>query len=131
MRSGIHEGTHRAGEHLHRVRQALFQWRADTRKRDYPYSCFTGIALLPDGPLTTIASYRRLKVLDDFQSVLGTSWAFIDAYGEEVLTLVKKMDDEDKDICTMKVLTNRQVKRQATEAAKAAQNQPPDTSVRA
>ncbi|KIK78210.1 hypothetical protein PAXRUDRAFT_164617 [Paxillus rubicundulus Ve08.2h10] len=65
MGSGTREVTRRAGEHLLRVHQALFRWRANTRKRDYPYSCFTGIALLPDAPLTTIASNRRLKVLDD------------------------------------------------------------------
>ncbi|KAF8446420.1 P-loop containing nucleoside triphosphate hydrolase protein [Boletus edulis BED1] len=127
MGSGAREGTRRAGEHLHCVRQALFQWRANTRKRDYPYCCFTGIALLPDGPLTTIASNRRLKVIDDLRAVLGTSWAFINAYGEEVLALVKKMDEDDKDIRAMKVLTNRQAKRQATDAAKAAQSQTTDT----
>lgn len=83
------------------------------RRRDYPHSCFTGIALLPDAPLTTIASNRRLKVLGDLQAVVGTSWAFIDAYGEEVLGLVKKMDEEDKDARAMKALTNRRANRQA------------------
>ena len=97
MEGGTCKGTRRAGKHLHCVRQALFLWRADTRKRDYPYSCFTGIALLPDGPLTTIASNRCLKVLDNLRATLGTSWAFVDAYGEEVLALVKKMDEEDKE----------------------------------
>ncbi|KAF8129868.1 hypothetical protein EV363DRAFT_1336905 [Boletus edulis] len=121
--SGTREGTRRAGEHLHRVRRALLQWRANTRKRDYPHSCFTGIALLPDGPLTTIASNRRLKVLDDLRTVLSTSWAFVDTYGEEVLALVKKVDEEDKDIRAMKTLA----KRQATDAAKAAQSRTTDT----
>ena len=101
MEGGTHEGTCRAGEHLHRVRQALFLWRADTCKQDYPYSCFTGIALLPDGPLTTIASNFRLKVLNDLQATLGTSWAFVAAYSEQVLALVKKMDEEDKDNCAI------------------------------
>ena len=127
MEGGTREGTCRAGEHLHRVRQALFLWHADTCKRDYPYSCFTGIALLPDGPLTTIASNRRLKVLDDLRATLGTSWAFVDAYGKEVLALVKKMDEEDKDNCAMKTLTNHEAKRQATDAAKAARSQMTDT----
>ena len=94
MGGGTREGTRRAGEHLHCVRQALFLWCADTRKQDYPYSCFTGITLLPEGPLTTIASNHCLKVLDDLRVTLGTSWAFVDAYSEEVLALVKKMDEE-------------------------------------
>jgi len=126
--SGTRESTRRVGEHLYHVRQALFQWRANTRQRDYPHSCFTGIALLPDGPLTTIASNRCLKVLDDLRTALATSWAFVDVYGEEVLALVKKLDQEDKDIRATKVLTNRQAKRQATEAAKAAQNHAADTT---
>lgn len=97
--SGTHEDTRRAGEHLYRVRQALIGWRASTHQRGYPYSChgFTGIVLLPDDPLTTIASNRRLKVLDDLRTAVGTSWAFVDVYGEEVLALVKKMDEEDED----------------------------------
>ncbi|KAG9310613.1 P-loop containing nucleoside triphosphate hydrolase protein [Chiua virens] len=123
MGSGTRGGVRRTGEHLHHVRQALFQWRVDTRRRDYPYSCFTGIALLPDGPLTTIASNRRLELLDDLRVALGTSWAFVDAYGEEVLALVKKMDEEDKCIRATKALTNRR----ATDAAKAAQSQATDT----
>jgi len=48
---------------------------------------------------------------------------FIDTYGEEVLALVKKMDDEDKDTWAMMMLANHQAKRQATEAAKAAMSQ--------
>lgn len=127
MGSGTREGTHRAGDHLQCVRQALFQWRANTRKRDYPYSCFTGVALLPDGPLTTITSNHRLAVIDDLRAVLGTSWAFVDNYGEEVLALVKKKDEEDKDYRMMKALTNRQAKRQATDTAKATQSQMMDT----
>ena len=91
-------GIRRAGKHLHHVHQALFQWHANTHNRDYLYSCFTGIALLPDAPLTIIASNRCLKKLDDLQTVLGTSWAFIDIYGEEVLALVNKIDEEDKNV---------------------------------
>ena len=61
------------------------------------------------------------------QATLGTSWAFVDAYGEEVLALVKKMDEEDKDNRTMKTLTNCEAKRQATDATKAARSQMTDT----
>ncbi|KAF9219459.1 hypothetical protein BS17DRAFT_821715 [Gyrodon lividus] len=126
MGSGTHEVTRRASQHLLCVHQALFRWHTNTHKQDYPYSCFTGITLLPDTPLTTIASNHCLKVLDDLQTALVTSWGFIEAYGKEVLALVKK-DKEDKDIQAMKALTNHQAKCQATEAAKATQDQTVDT----
>ncbi len=61
MGSASCEGAHRAGEHLHHIHQALFQWCTNTRRQDYPCACFTGIAILSDGPLTTIASNCCLK----------------------------------------------------------------------
>ena len=59
------EDTCRAGEHLQHVYQALFQWRTDTCKQDYPHSCFTSVALLSHGPLTTIASNHQLNTLNN------------------------------------------------------------------
>ena len=51
--------------------------------------------MLPDTILTTIASNRQLKTLNDLQSTLPTPWALVDRYGQQVLDLIRNLDDED------------------------------------
>jgi hypothetical protein len=54
------------------------------------------IVILPDPVLTTIASNRNLTTLDHLQHSLPTLWVFAERYGDEVLVLVKTIDEEER-----------------------------------
>ncbi|KAH7910891.1 P-loop containing nucleoside triphosphate hydrolase protein [Hygrophoropsis aurantiaca] len=89
--------SRRTHDHLKAVRSELLTWRIRKRRHDYPHSSFTAIAILPDAVLTTIASNRDLRTLDDLRGSVGESWALVNKYGEEVLALVARLDQEDSE----------------------------------
>ena len=84
----------RRGERLANARQALVQWRINTCLAFY--APFTGEAILPDPILTTLASNAHIKSLSDVAAAVGSSWAFIDEHGEEVLRILREADDSFK-----------------------------------
>jgi len=86
----------RRGERLANAHQALIQWRIKTRLAFYSPSPFTAEAILPDSILTTLASNARIQSPSDMAVALGTSWAFKDEHGEEVLRVLKEADDSFK-----------------------------------
>ncbi|KIJ61474.1 hypothetical protein HYDPIDRAFT_31340 [Hydnomerulius pinastri MD-312] len=88
--------SRRVQTHLQSVRAALLTWRVKIAARDYPHACFTSAVVLPDPVLTTIASNRQLTTLHDLQTALPTTWVLAERYGEEVLGLVRRIDDEDR-----------------------------------
>ncbi|KAI9459547.1 hypothetical protein HD554DRAFT_2176944 [Boletus coccyginus] len=87
--------SHRTQQHLQDIRHVLWDWCVKTQCHDFPHSMFTTTTILPDPVLTTIASNRQLKMSDDLQLSLPTSWAFIERYGQQVLNLVAKLDAND------------------------------------
>jgi len=82
----------RQGERLANARQALIQWRIKTCLARYSPSPFTAEAILPDTILTTLASSARIQSISD----IGSSWAFKDEHGKEVLRILKEVDDSFK-----------------------------------
>ncbi|EGO28354.1 hypothetical protein SERLADRAFT_434263 [Serpula lacrymans var. lacrymans S7.9] len=73
--------TQRTGQHLQTIKDALDHWRVTIRQRDYPHCSFTGLALLPDLTLKSIASNRSWKMINDLRGSLGASWSLVDVYG--------------------------------------------------
>ena len=102
--------SRRAQQHLQNVRAALVSWRLKTATRDFPFSSFTSAVILPDPILTSIASNRRLATSHDLETLLSVKWAFLERYGDEVLSLVRAMDDEDSQLREMKKLAEQQAK---------------------
>ena len=101
----------RRGDRFANARHALIQWRIETRLAFYSPSPFTAEAILPDSVLTTLASNARIQSLPDMAVVLGSSWAFTDEHGEEVLRVLKEADDAFK-------LASDTARQQAEEAEK-------------
>lgn len=104
----------RRGEHLKNIRLALENWRLNTKMRRYSPSSFTAVVILPDKNLTTLAS-KRLKTLDDLKAALSPPWIFADRHGQEVLDLLKKMDDAEKEKRENAKWLRREVKKRETE----------------
>jgi hypothetical protein len=87
----------RRGEHLKTVRAALVDWRFKTHQRRYTPSPYTAVVILPDATLTTLASNARIKTIDDMNEILNPSWVFASRHGQEVLDLLAKLDESEKD----------------------------------
>jgi bloom syndrome protein len=87
----------RRGEHLKTIRAALLNWRFRTYKARYSPSAFTSAVILPDPTLTALASNARIKSVDNMQQMLKPPWVFASRHGKEVLDLLEKLDQVDKD----------------------------------
>ncbi|KAH7925762.1 hypothetical protein BV22DRAFT_1128801 [Leucogyrophana mollusca] len=113
------DATRRTQDHLQAARTALQSWRIKTRERDFPHSSFTAALILPDQPLTTIASNRHLTYsLDELKQGVSGMWALVDRYGQDVIDVLKRLDDEDKALRHAKKQANCEARRQANEAAR-------------
>ncbi|KAI0038310.1 P-loop containing nucleoside triphosphate hydrolase protein, partial [Auriscalpium vulgare] len=79
----------RAGKHLERVRDAVMRWSIRTRRTKHPYAVFTAAGLLPKRNLTTVASQRKPRTVEELREVLNPPWPLLDMHGEAVLKLTK------------------------------------------
>lgn len=84
----------RRDDHLAAARAALQKWREDTWFKDFATQPFGFEAVLPDTTLTTIASKTRLTMNNLTDEPLGWIWA--NDYGEEVLALMRAVDERRK-----------------------------------
>ena len=107
---GTQKVSQRVQQHLQDVRAALVSWRLKTATRDFPFSSFTSAVILPDPILTSIASNCRLTSIHDLATLLPVKWMFLERYGDEILTLVRRMDDKDRERCETKKLTEQEAK---------------------
>lgn len=103
--------SRRVHQHLQDVRAALTSWRAQTLAQDFPHAPFTSIVVLPDPVLTSIASNRQLETVTQLRDDLSTPWVFAERYGQDVLDLVKKLDEEEQQRKEAKKLADREAKR--------------------
>ena len=105
--------SHCVEQHLQDARNALLSWRHHAALHDFPHACFTSAVLLPDPILSALASKRSLTTIDNLQTGLPCPWVFAEKYGEEVLAVVKQLDEDydakrtaDKE--TQRIENNRQ-----------------------
>jgi len=82
--------------HLQDMQSALLSWWHCITAQDFLHACFTFAVILPDPIVTTIASNCNLTTLNHLQHTLPTPWAFTEQYGEEVLELVRCVDEEER-----------------------------------
>ena len=106
----------RRADHLKSARLALLEWRMKTKRMLYSPSPFTASTILPDMFLTTLASNARIQTVEDIAATLKKPWMLLDKHGEEVLDILRKVDQLYKQV----VKTQRQRKREAKQASKAA-----------
>ena len=86
----------RRGEHLKRVRSALKAWWFKVKAQQYTLSPFTAVAILPDMVLTSLASNARIQTLEDLIKNLNPPWMMARRHGQEVLDLLKMLDDNER-----------------------------------
>jgi hypothetical protein len=86
----------RQGEHLKDARGALERWRFKTQRDHYSPSSVTAVTLLLDPTLTTLASNARIHTIEDIESCLNPPWIMARRHGNEVLILLKAIDDAEK-----------------------------------
>lgn len=84
----------RRGQHLKSAREALENWRFRTKLARYSPSSVTAAFLLPEAILKKLASSRLLENTDDI--VAKTGWIYAQRHGEEVLELLAKHDQADR-----------------------------------
>lgn len=84
----------RTDEWLAATRKGLQEWRRDLKETTYVHSILTADALLPDAVLTKLATKARIQTLDDIKGEVGMSWALAKTYGEEVLAMLKEIDNK-------------------------------------
>ncbi|CDO69447.1 hypothetical protein BN946_scf184817.g7 [Trametes cinnabarina] len=87
----------RKDEHLKHIKTELRAWRVKIRRLKYAGTSLKADNILPDRTLQTIASQQRgIKTIDDLRPLLKPPWPFLELHGDEVLQLVKKLDEEDE-----------------------------------
>lgn len=83
------------GGHLARRRQALDTWRYNCWKKNYRLCSWGVVGVMPDSVLSRLASYNRIKSIDDLLEAIP-DWGYARKHGEEVLMLLKDADGEHK-----------------------------------
>ena len=102
--------SRRAQQHLQNVHATLVSWRLKTATHDFPFLSFTSAVILPDPILTSIASNSCLATSHNLETFLSVKWAFLERYGDEILSLVRVMDDKDSHQCETKKLAEQEAK---------------------
>ncbi|EGO28170.1 hypothetical protein SERLADRAFT_434024 [Serpula lacrymans var. lacrymans S7.9] len=100
MHTITQEPVQRTLQHLSHANAALQHWCAQVWRRDFLYCSFTGDVLIPDPTLTSLASNHLWKTLEEIHEGLLAPWAL------------------DKELREAAKIEKRELKRQATEAAK-------------
>lgn len=105
----------RRDEHLKDVRTALEQWRFEKHRDCYTPSSYTSSVLLPDPIIKKITSNARIKTIDDLKT-LKPSWVFAERHGQEVLDLLERLDQCDREQREKKAREKREEKKKETAA---------------
>ncbi|THV04363.1 P-loop containing nucleoside triphosphate hydrolase protein [Dendrothele bispora CBS 962.96] len=84
----------RRGEHRKAAQATLKHWRSKTLKKVYPHCAYTAEAILPENVLKRLAGYVH-ETLDDIEK-MGLVWVLAEDHADEVLEVLKRVDDEDK-----------------------------------
>ncbi|KAK7043414.1 bloom syndrome, partial [Favolaschia claudopus] len=106
--------TTRRGDHLKAARTALSDWRLKTYLAKYSTSPFTETGIMPDTVLTALAS-KRIQHVGEMQS-LSPSWMLARRHGQEVILLLQRVDQVQREESENKAREKREVKRQQTQA---------------
>ena len=87
--------TGRSPTHADAVAQALRLWRFSRWESTWSNSSFIGpIGIPPDRFLSIFASSTAYKTVDDIHNHLDPPWLFADLYAEELLEVIKGVDEE-------------------------------------
>ena len=105
----------RRDDHLKDIRTALEQWRFEKHRDCYTPSSYTSTVLLPDPIIKKITSNAQIKTIDDLKT-LKPSWVFAERHGQEVLDLLKKLDQHNHEHKEKKALEKREAKKKETAA---------------
>ncbi|KAK7059556.1 bloom syndrome [Favolaschia claudopus] len=108
----------RRSDHLKAARAALENWRVKTYLAKYSMSSFTDVGIMPDTILTSLAS-KRVHTVEEMES-LSPRWMFARRHGSEVIELLNKIDQHQREEKEKKAQSNREVRRKRTEAVQAA-----------
>ncbi|KAJ7222321.1 P-loop containing nucleoside triphosphate hydrolase protein [Mycena pura] len=106
--------TTRRTDHLKSARAALSGWRTRTYLARYSTCAFTDTGILPDPILTKIAS-KRVRTLDELKA-LTPGWIFAARHGQEILKMLEKLDEAQREANKKVTLQNREAKKQQTQA---------------
>lgn len=109
----------RRGDHLQSARNALERWRFKTKQDRYSPSSTTAVTLLPDPLLTTLASNARIRTVEDIEKVLNPPWIMARRHGEEVLAILKRLDDAHIHVRDQAKRAKADERRKVTEARQA------------
>ncbi|KAK7027844.1 bloom syndrome [Favolaschia claudopus] len=108
----------RRKDHLKCAREALERWRLKTFMDRYSKSSLPEVAILPDQVLTSLASKRVNTVEEMLQ--LRPSWMLARRHGEEVLAMLRRVDEHEREEREREKEAKRTARKEATAARKAA-----------
>ena len=111
-RSGL---SIRRDDHLKDVRTALEQWRFEKHRDHYTPSSYTSTVLLPDPIIKKITSNARITTIDDLKT-LKPSWIFAEWHGQEVLDILERLDQDDRELKEKKEQEKFEAKKKETAA---------------
>ena len=118
--------ANRRGEHLQNVRHALERWCFKTKRDQYSPSSVTAITVLPDPTITTLASNARIRTVEDMNKCINPPWIMAQRHGDEILEIIKRLDDAEKATREQVKEAKAAAKRQDTEARKVVQKEQKD-----
>jgi bloom syndrome protein len=85
----------RRGALLESAQNALVRWCFQTKLDRYNPSSITAIFLLPDPIIKTLAPARHIQTVEALR--VHTGWIFADRHGEEVLNVLRQIDQVDNE----------------------------------
>ena len=80
-------------QHLANVRAALEHRHFKTKHNHYSLGSVTAEAILPNPILTTLTSNAHICTVEDMVTVINPPWIMAWQHGEDVLKLLKSLDD--------------------------------------
>lgn len=108
----------RRKEHLKMAREALERWRLKTYLDKYSKSCFPEVGIMPDQVLTSLAS-NRVNTVEEMKAL---SWMLARRHGEEVLNVLRRIDQHVREQKEQEKEANAAQRRQDTVKRKAARD---------
>ncbi|KAJ6584713.1 P-loop containing nucleoside triphosphate hydrolase protein [Mycena capillaripes] len=82
----------RKGPPVDCVREALFVWRRNILKADYPGRYFAAHAILDDATCELLSSVRPIDTIETLQKLLGSSWSRWDELGRRLFVYIKGLN---------------------------------------
>ncbi|KAJ6583417.1 hypothetical protein DFH09DRAFT_1075836 [Mycena vulgaris] len=107
----------RRKDHLKTGQEALVGWHAPSFLARYSMSSFTDVGILPDKILTSLAS-KQIRTLEEMAEKLRVPWMFSQRHGEEIIEVLKRVDQAQREANAKA----RKAKKVAKQQAKAAED---------